>query len=273
MPEIKTNPKLFYQYVSSKTKPRDHISNLKKPDGTLTENDLEKAEVLKTFFHSVFTNDKDDNLPDFNSRTNKSLSFLTVTEPQMVKALQSLKVDKSPGPDGLHPRVLREVAVEIARPLTALFNATITQGKIPRAWKIAEVRPIYKKGDKTSPGNYRPVSLTAITCKLFETFLRDALYNHIVNDKLLSSHQFGFCKGRSCVSQLLVVIQNWMCSMDSDTPTDAVYLDLSKAFDTVPHKKLIHKLRGYGVGGSVLSWISDFLSDRSQYVSVNGTCS
>ena len=79
---------------------------------------------------------------------------------------------------------LREVASEISYPLTNLFNTTISQGKIPRAWKIAEVRPIFKKGDKTSPGNYRPVSLTAITCKLFETFIRDLLYNHLVENEL-----------------------------------------------------------------------------------------
>ena len=82
-----------------------------------------------------------------------------------------MKIDKSPGPDGLHPRVLKEVATEIAKPLTILFNTTIRTGQIPKAWKVAEVRPLFKKGNKTSPGNYRPVSLTAIVCKLFETSL------------------------------------------------------------------------------------------------------
>ena len=271
--QVKTNPKLFYQYVSSKIKTRDPISNLKKSDGTLTTNNQEKADVLKSFFHSVFTNVTDDPLPPFEDRTNEKLSHLLVTESQMVKALQSLKVDKSPGPDGLHPRVLKEVANEIAHPLTVLFNSSISHGKIPKAWKIAEVKPIFKKGDKTSPGNYRPVSLTSIVCKVFESFLRDALYEHLVKNKLLSKHQFGFCKGRSCVSQLLVVIHHWLSCMDRDVPTDAIYLDLSKAFDTVPHKKLIHKLKGYGIGGSILDWISDFLSDRTQYVSVGNTCS
>ena len=271
--QVKTNPKSFYQYVSSKIKSRVPISNLKKADGSLTVNDAEKAEVLKTFFHSVFTNGQDDTLPPFPKRTNETLSHLAVTEPQMLKALRSLKVDKSPGPDGLHPRVLKEVAIEIARPLTMLFNASVVHGKIPEAWRKAEVKPIYKKGDKTEPGNYRPVSLTSIICKLFETFLRDALYDHLVKHKLLSNHQFGFCKGRSCVSQLLVVIHKWMSCMDKDTPTDAIYLDLSKAFDTVPHKKLIHKLKGYGISGNVLDWVTDFLSDRTQYVSVDGTSS
>ena len=221
----------------------------------------------------MFTEGKDDVLPPFNDRTKEKLSNLVVSEPQMLKALQSLKVDKSPGPDGLHPRVLKEVSAEIAQPLTVLFNTTILKGKIPKAWKNAEVKPIFKKGDKTDPGNYRPVSLTSIVCKMFESFLRDVLYDHLVKHSLLSNHQFGFCKGRSCISQLLVVIHKWMSCIDNDVPTDAIYLDLSKAFDTVPHKKLIHKLKGYGISGNILNWITDFLSDRTQYVSVNSTCS
>ena len=135
------------------------------------------------------------------------------------------------------------------------------------------MRPIFKKGIKSKPGNYRPVSLTSVVCKLFEGFIRNALYEHFVANHLLSEHQFGFCKGRSCVTQLLVTINEWMDKLDNNKPVDAAYLDFRKAFDTVPHKRLISKLRGYGVEGRLLDWIQDFLSDRSQYVSVNGHCS
>merc|ERR1739842_187527 len=98
-----------------------------------------------------------------------------------------------PGPDKLHPRVLRELVNVLARPLTLIFRKSMATGKIPSAWKVAEVKPIFKKGDKSDPGNYRPVSLTSIVCKVFESFLRDALYEHLVKNKLLSKHQFGFC--------------------------------------------------------------------------------
>ena len=108
---VRKNSKVFYQYVSSKIEGRESVSNLLKEDGTLTQNDHEIAEVLKSFFHSVFTDDSNDNtLPVFDRRTLETLSHIEVSEDQMVKALQSLKVDKSPGPDGLHPRILREVA-------------------------------------------------------------------------------------------------------------------------------------------------------------------
>ena len=109
--------------------------------------------------------------------------------------------------------------------------------------------------------------------QIFEFFIRDALYNHFVNNNLLSPHQFGFCKGRSCVTQLLNTINYWFYYIDKNIPVDAIYLDFRKAFDTVPHKRLVHKLLGYGVNGNLLSWITDFLSDRTQYVTVNGKSS
>ena len=120
------------------------------------------------------------------------------------------------------------------------------------------------------PVIYRPVSLTSVVCKIFEGFIRDVLCNHMTQNNLLSDSQFGFSKGRSCVTQLLNTIEDWMSKLDCGTPVDAVYLDLRKAFDTVPHRRLIVKLKGYGITGCVLDWIEDFLSCRWQYVSVNG---
>ena len=144
------------------------------------------------------------------------------------------------------------------------------EGKIPVSWKIQEVRPIFKKGKKSVPGNYRPVSLTSIICKMFETFIRRALYTHLVDNKLLSDSQFGFCQGRSCVSQLLITLSDWLGELDNNNPVDVAYLDFRKAFDSVPHQRLLKKLEGYGITGNLYSWIEDFLKDRSQFVSING---
>jgi hypothetical protein len=196
-----------------------------------------------------------------------------VSVEQMSKALQKLKVDKSPGPDQIHPKILKELCNELAYPFKVLFDKTMIEGKIPKDWKEAEVRPLFKKGDKSAAGNYRPVSLTSVVCKLFEGFIRDALCNHLVENDLLSRDQFGFTKGRSCVTQLLVTLNDWLVLLDKNLPVDAVYLDLRKAFDTVPHRRLILKLQSYGINGYLPSWIQDFLSGRTQYVSVNGTSS
>ena len=268
--KVKTDPKAFFQYVNERTKPKESISNLTREDGSLTSNDSEKADVLLKFFTSVFTNEDTQNIPSFDSQCDTKLSFINIDENKMLKSLNNLKPNKSPGPDEIHPKMLKELANELAHPLTLLFNKSISDGIVPSAWKVAEVRPIFKKGSRSDPGNYRPVSLTSVVSKLFETFFRDALYDHLVENNLLSKDQFGFCKGRSTVSQLLVTIKEWMCNLDKGIPTDSIYLDFSKAFDTVPHQRLLVKLEGYGISDNVLNWISDFLSNRTQQVAVNG---
>ena len=127
----KTNPKSFFNYVSSKTKAKSGVPNLINDTGKLTDTDLEKAEVLKSFFSSVFTEETDDPLPDFNTKSDTTTDFINITVESMTKKLNSLKVCKSPGPDGLHPKVLKELSSVIALPLTLLFNKTMSDCKIP----------------------------------------------------------------------------------------------------------------------------------------------
>ena len=267
--DVKQNPKAFFNYISQKTKPKENVTNLINKDGNLTESDLEKAEVLNTFFGEVFT-EEDGRDIEFSNKSDIILNNISITTEDMENKLLKLNVNKSCGPDNLHPKILKELASELAYPLKLLFDKTLSEGRIPTKWKLAEVRPIFKKGDKSTPGNYRPVSLTSVCCKIFESFIKGALYSHLADNKLLSQHQFGFCEGRSCVSQLLGIIDDWLSSKDNNTPVDAVYLDFRKAFDTVPHNRLLKKLKGYGIDGNILQWISSFLSGRKQFVSING---
>jgi len=264
----KTNPKLFFNYVSSKCKPKEPIATLRTSENQLTKSDKEKADVLNSFFVSVFTDENKANVPVFNDRTEVKLSTVIVSEEMIKKRLIGLKVNKSSGPDGLHPRLLKELADSLPVPLKMLFDIIMNSGKLPSAWKIAEVKPIFKKGDKQDPGNYRPVSLTSILCKLFEGFIRDSLNNHLLENNLLSVHQYGFTSGRSCITQLLSTVNDWLIDLDNSNSVDAIYLDLMKAFDTVPHLRLITKLKGYGIDDKLLDWIKDFLSNRFQYVKV-----
>ena len=194
--DVKLNPKALYQYLASMCKQKEPVPNLLKPDGTLTDNDQEKAEVLSNFFKSVYVNEGSGPLPEFKAQVKSKIRSIDVTEEDIKCALKSLNVDKSQGPDGIHPRVLKELADQIASPLCKIFNRSIKEGKIPDMWREAEVRPIFKKGKKNDPGNYRPVSLTSVLCKVLEGFVRRALYNHLVDNELLSEHQFGFCNGR-----------------------------------------------------------------------------
>ena len=271
--EAKFNPKVLFQYISSQNKPRETIPDLDKPDGTQTDNDRDKVNVLSDFFKSVYTEEGDTQVPDFKANVKKVLSTVNFKESDILIALKSLNVNKSSGPDKVHPRILKECAEQLSYPIYKLFVRSMSERRIPNDWRDAEVRPIFKKGKKSSPGNYRPVSLTSVLCKLMEGFVRAAMYAHLIDNNLLSPHQFGFCKGRSCLTQLLVTINDWMYNLDKGVPVDAAYLDFRKAFDSVPHKRLLCKLKGYGIDGNLLDWIGDFLSDRTQYVAINGVSS
>ena len=132
-------------------------------------------------------------------------------------------------------------------------------------------QPYFKKGNRKNAGNYRPVSLTSIICKCMEQYVKDHIVNHMIRNKLFSTQQFGFIKGRSTVLQLFNVIDSWTKALDRGESVDVVYLDFMKAFDTVPHKRLIGKLKSYGIEYYTLRWIQAFLSDRVQQVNVNGT--
>ncbi len=142
------------------------------------------------------------------------------------------------------------------KPLTIIFNATLNQGKLPKAWKEANITAIYKKGSKNSPCNYRPVNLTSIV----ESLIRDRMMKHMQDNNFFSQRQFGFLPGRSTVTQLLIVFDKWTDILDQGGSIDAVYCDYMKAFDKVSHDKLLNKVNSYGINTSIQEWTRDFLN-------------
>ena len=139
-------------------------------------------------------------------------------------------------------------------------------GEIPRDWKRANVSPIFKKGPRNNAENYRPISLMFIVCKLMESFVKEKIMSHILEEKLLSPKQYGLISGRSITTQLLKYLDNCIETIVSGGVVDAIYLDFVKAFDTVPHQRLLKKLEAYGTTDHILTLIKGFLSDRSQVV-------
>ena len=275
--ESKVNPKKLWKYIKSRTKPRSNISHLiNNKTGKLTENDKEQAEVLASQFSSVMVNEPDGELPDIPDKVLETpqLSSIHVTEEMVLKKLRNLDPTKSPGPDDIHPRVLKETASAIAPALTALYNNILTSHDIPEDWRTAIITAIFKKGAKSDPGNYRPVSLTCIICKILESIIYDAIIEHLIKNKLLSKNQYGFISKRSASLQLLAVLQLWCSILDeSGNEIHDINMDFMKAFDTVPHRRLIKKLRSYGITGDILLWIEAFLQGRKQKVVVNGSSS
>ena len=136
--------------------------------------------------------------------------------------------------------------------------------------------PIFKKGNKHEVGNYRPVSLTPIVSKVLESLVKRAIMAHLLSQGLISEHQYGFVPGRSCETQLLSCTNMWTKLLERGDSVDVIYTDFRKAFDAVPHQRLLVKLKAYGLGKQIMNWLEAFLSDRKQCVSINGvklTCS
>ena len=144
------------------------------------------------------------------------------------------------------------------------------QEEISQDWKQALVVPIFKKGDKHQPSNYRPVSLTLITSKLLEHIIHSNIMHHFDQHRVLCDNQHGFRKKRSCETQLLSTIQEIASSTTKGHQVDIILLDFANAFDKVPHTRLLHKLDHYGVRGSVKRCIEAFLSHREQRVILDG---
>ena len=269
----KKNPKAFFLYASSKCKTNDGISDLK-VDQRKISSDEGKANVLNQFFSSVFTDEDLNIIPDIEERpVGSKLTGFEIHEEEVLKRLVALNPNKSCGPDGFHPRLLKELATILAGPLTVFFQKTLNEGTLPSDWKEAQVTPLFKKGDKSSPGNYRPVSLTSVVCKVMESVVRDRIIDHLTVHHLLSDCQHGFIAGRSCTTNLLSTLNDWTRLLDEREPVDALYLDFAKAFDSVPHERLLRKVKSLGIEGNVLQWIRDFLVGRRQRVSINGTVS
>ena len=141
--------------------------------------------------------------------------------------------------------------------------------QLPKEWKHANISAIFKKGNRTSPQNYRPVSLTSIVCKILESIIRDSVITHMTDNNLFSPKQFGFLAGRSTVLQLLKVLDIWTKILDQGGIIDVIYCDFMKAFDKVPHKRLLYKLEKYGITENTLGWIESFLNNRTQEVTIN----
>jgi Reverse transcriptase (RNA-dependent DNA polymerase)/Endonuclease-reverse transcriptase len=271
---FKGNPKRFYGYMRGMQTVKENVASLSKEDGKLTESDQESADLLATYFETVFTREDTREMPEVEEKNlNWQDTKMEFSKETVLRKLKKLQVDKSPGPDSIHPLVLKECSEAIAEPLSLIFQKSFEASVLPDEWKNANVVPIYKKGPKTDKANYRPVSLTSIPCKIMESIVKDRILEFLEDNDSLNQAQHGFMKGRSCLTNLLETLEMWTKTLDEGYGLDVVYLDYRKAFDSVPHKRLVAKLRMYGLTGKLLLWIADFLNARTMKVELRGVFS
>ena len=265
---LKKNLKAFYRYVNSKRNVKQTVVSVKKPSGHLAKTPCETVNILAEFFESTFhTGNSLDNEYHDNYQTNEDYLAL-VTEEEVLKLLTNLNIYKSTGPDDIHAKLLRALSnnQSFVVCIVLLFNTCLKEGRIPEVWKQANITPIHKKGSVTDAKNYRPISLTSILGKLYEKVVRQRILNEI--EEKISSHQHGFVANKSCLSNLLEAVDYINDQLTQDDNVDIFYLDFQKAFDTVPHDKLMMKLKNLGLNNQLLAIITDFLTNREFRVSV-----
>lgn len=241
-----------------------------KSEGRLHSDSLTKAEILNNQFKSVFTKEDSSDIPKLFGPNYPEISDLVITQRGVEKLLSQLNPSKAAGPDQIPCRILRELSQELAPILSALFQQSLDTGTLPSSWSKAFVTPVFKKGSKCMPENYRPVSLTCVSCKLYEHIICKHIRNHLDKHEILSALNHGFRAKHSCETQLLLTLQDLMAYRDQNVQIDIAILDFSKAFDTDPHDRLLGKLEFYGITGPVLRWTAAFLKNREQRVVVDG---
>jgi hypothetical protein len=264
----------FYRFCNNKLNTRSSVGAIRKSNGELTSDPKEKAEMLNEYFSSVFTVD------DCSVATPRRDTVFADSDPSPRTAPTCHKVDfnshivhqvlrkrgskTSVGPDMIPNLFLKKEAQFLAYPLSELFHKSFQSGYIPDIWKLAYVTPIYKKGNQTDPANYRPISLTSTCGKVMEKIIKNSMMSYLLTNDIITKEQHGFLAKHSTASNLLECLHDWIIALESSELVDAVYIDFSRAFDSVVHTKLLHKLQSVGIAGKLYNWIAEFLTDRSQ---------
>ena len=254
----------------------------------IISDDIEKSNVLNKYFidtssldpgaelnsqfllevNSIFN---DDSLTDVLGR--KILDTFVVNPCEVLNVIKKLNVDKAVGPDGINNRVLKICGDQLAEPLTYIFNKCISSGYFPDEWKLANVTPIFKKGNHQLMSNYRPVSLLSLVSKVFERILYNKLYDYCYEHNILTPKNSGFKKKDSTINQLIHLTHLVYKGLDDEKKIALVFIDITKAIDKIWHKGLVYKLYKIGIRGKFLKLIRSYLSGRNQRVVLNGSMS
>lgn len=265
--ELKLEPKKFFDFVNSKKQSRKYPTFMNYQN-TTSSDQKEIADMFGDFFKSVYDEASSSCISEAPTNTTLDFSNLHFTPIAVLKGLSKMDASKGPGPDGIPPSFIKNVASAICVPLSHIFSESLASGVFPSLWKISYVSPIFKKGDKSKVENYRSVSIQKSMAKLFDMMVFDEI--RLLIAPHLTDKQHGFMAKRSTSTNLVAYTSEILTKIEQGVEIDAVYTDFSKAFDKVPHHILIDKLHNFGFDGPILNWISSYLRNRKQYVVFDG---
>nr|XP_047141317.1 uncharacterized protein LOC124816251 [Hydra vulgaris] len=265
--EIRHKTTLWNKLISNKSKSpilvqqykiQRGIASMSNEYNNIVTNRESIANILNNSFNSVCVNEDKHNIPNI---------------PQKTEIILEVDVYKAIGVDGISPYVLNKCHSTLCEPLHLIYIKSLTEKKLPELWKLANITPIFKKGYTNIASNYRPISLTSIPCEVLESLIRDEIMDYLINNSLLNENQHGFRKNKSCTTNLLETLDIITDVLENCHSVDMLYLDFEKAFDKVPHSRLITKLQSYGIVRNYLGWIENFLTNRKQRVVLGDTVS
>ena len=245
-------------------------------DNEIVEDPKNIVNIFNTYF-SLIGDNLAKNIPPSNTNfveflgphNPNSIFFVPTNRQEIMKIVSSLKDKKSSGYDGINNVILKSIIPFIADPLVHIFNISLLHGKFPNSMKIAKIIPLFKKGDKLDVGNYRPISLLSSFSKVLERIIYIRMMSFLKKYDVFSNFQFGFREKHSTVHALMSFVEKVAHAIDTSSHTVGIFLDFSKAFDTINHEILLYKLSHYGVRGKALEWFRSYLSNRKQYVHLN----
>ena len=246
---MKNNSKKLWLYIKHKKQDSSGVAPLEDTDGILYSDTPAKADILNNQFRSVFTKEDFDNLPSKGPSPHPTMPNLQVNSNGIKQLLKGLNIHKATGPDAIPTSFLHDYA-ELAPIMTFIFQLSLYTGNIPVDWREANMVALFKKGDRYQASNYIPVSLTSVSCKILEHVIHSQIMDHFDRWNILTDKQHGFRSRISCESQLIITIDALAKSLAKEEQVDVILLDFSKAFDKVPHHRLLHKLDYYGVRGN-----------------------
>lgn len=255
----------IYRYINSILK-RDVFPPIMYFNSCSAEDDKSKSSLFNAFFESVYSKNEPFTAPPDEPSPKDVLHNIEFSPDEVFSVLINLDPDKASGCDKISPKVLRGCAQSLYIPLHHLLSLCVSQCSLPLQWKIHRIKPVFKKGDKSEIKNYRPISLLCVTSKVLERLIFDKIYPFLL--KRICPAQFGFLRQHSCLQQLLVFLEGIYRCHDVKCQADVIYLDISKAFDRVPHSELLWKLEQMGLGGKLLELIRAYLSQRQQFVNI-----